>query len=118
MTTNVILNWTARISGALATLFYAYWVYKSGETLWSTSFLVVLGFGFAGYVFAWFREKEGGIVMVIAGMLLGMYMFYSGGLNPVALFLTYSIPFLIPGFVFWWLGGKNSESNNNDLTET
>lgn len=101
------IKWLARILGGIAVLLYAYWIFSKGETLMMTSFLMVLGFGTAGYFFAWFREKEGGIVMVIAGTLMGMYMFYSGGLNPVGLFLTYSIPFVLPGVIFWWLGNKD-----------
>ena len=104
------IKWLARIIGGIAICVYAFWLFSEGDTLMIRSFLLVLGFGTSGYLFAWFREKEGGIVMLISGILMGMYMFYSISLNPVALFLKYSIPFVVPGIMFWWTGNTSADN--------
>lgn len=109
----LILLWKARIIGGLAIMFFLYIlidVMRSQDAdefaLPIRSMMLLLGFATLGYFFAWYREKEGGIVMVIAGFIMGMYMYYNGGSADVWSFAFYSLPFLVPGLLFWWVGNQ------------
>ena len=105
------IKWLARILGGLAVLFYGAFVIGEGipsiedgipAELRST--LILLAFAFFGYFFAWFREKEGGLTMSIAGVILGLNMYYMGGIKDTIAVLIFSLPFLVPGLMFWWVG--------------
>jgi hypothetical protein len=105
------IKWLARIIGGLAILYYIisfagvnlpYPYQGSAEGLRSMTMLLV--FALAGYLFAWWRAKEGGIVMAIAGMVLGLDLFYQGGAGNSYNTLMISLPVLISGLMFWWIG--------------
>ena len=81
-----LILWKARILGALAIMFFLYVLISvkaspdTGEfNMPFNSMMLLLGFATLGYIFAWFREKEGGIIMIVAGCIMGMYMYYNGG---------------------------------------
>lgn len=107
------IKWLARIKGGLAIIFFLYLmisVWSSDDsdqyTLPFNSMMLLLGFAILGYIFAWYREKEGGIVMIVAGCIMGMYMYYNGGSADTWSFTVYTLPFLVPGLLFWWVGEK------------
>jgi len=109
----IIIKWIARISGGLAVLFLGMFFIGEGVAAelggangQFRSMMILLGFAVLGYIFAWFREKEGGIVMTLSGILMGMNMFYHGGAGDTEAALIYALPFLIPGLMFWWVGWK------------
>lgn len=109
-----IFLWKARILGGLAIMFFLYVLIDvkasqdTGEYLLPiNSMMLLLGFTTLGYIFAWYREKEGGIVMAIAGCIMGMYMYYNGGSADVWSFTLYTLPFLIPGLLFWYVGNQS-----------
>ena len=113
-----IIKWIARILGGLAVVFFGMFVFGEGipdlkeiENFQLKSMLMLLVFAAFGYFFSWFREKEGGIVMTISGILMGMNMFYHGGAGDTEAALIYALPFLIPGLMFWWVGWKVKISN-------
>jgi len=105
------MNWTARITGGLAVAFFGIFVLPEGVSdLVETrdfqfrSMILLLAFTAFSYFFALFRPKEGGIAMVLAGIVMGLNMFYhdkGGQLEPA---LIYGLPFLIPGLLFWLAG--------------
>ena len=68
--------------------------------------LLLIAFASLGYIFAWFREKEEGIVIMTAGLIMGANMFYSGGTKDFLAFLIYSLPFVVPGVLFYLVGKK------------
>jgi len=113
MKIKVAIKWLARILGGLAVIFFLYIMVSMGFsedseqfTLPFNSMMLLLGFAALGYLFAWYREKEGGIVMIVAACIMGMYMFYNGGSADTWSFTMYTLPFLIPGLLFWWVGNQ------------
>ena len=107
----VIIKWMARILGAGAVLFFNTFAIGEGlpdlihtGNVQLKAVLALLLFADFGYLFSWFKEKEGGIVLSVSGFLLGMNVFYSGGMDDVGMTLIYMLPFLIPGLMFLWLG--------------
>ena len=111
-----LILWKARILGGLAIMFFLYilisvWISEDSVqyNLPVNSMLLLLGFAALGYLFAWYREKEGGIIMVVSGCIMGMYMYYNGGSANIWSFTMYILPFLVPGLLFWWVGNKSVE---------
>ncbi len=104
---NTVYKWSARILGGLAVLIFI--VFLFGEGLsdlmnsysgHQTSMLLLIGFAILGYLFAWFREREGGLVLIISGIIIGLNLFYSGGMKGFAFILVYSLPAIITGALF------------------
>jgi predicted membrane protein len=113
------IKWLARIIG-LASSFYFLIFYVgdhvseliSQQDRTSTSILFLLLFTIAGYIFAWFREREGGIIMTFAGLILGMYLFYSKSNTHTFISILYALPFFISGLLFYWYSELDKNSNN------
>ena len=40
----------------------------------------------------------------IAGVVMGLDMAYHGGMGDLTATFIYSLPFLVPGVIFWWAG--------------
>jgi hypothetical protein len=102
-----ILKWSARTIGGLAVIFFGAFFIGEGIPdlikgadghLQSMMFLMV--FASLGYLFAWFREKEGGFVMAFSGIIMGLTMFYRGGQKDIMMALVYSVPFILSGLLF------------------
>ena len=106
------LLWSARTLGGVAVLFFGIFVIGEGiadlresRDFQFRSMLLLLAFASFAYFFAWWKPKEGGIAMVIAGLVMGLDMFYHGGIGDLNAMLIYALPFLVPGVLFWWGGG-------------
>ena len=98
-----LLKWAARILGGMAVLFFLSFIIGEGipeignsENGQLRSIMSLFAFATLGYIFAWFREKEGGIFMMVAGFIMGADMFYIGGTKDIIAVLIYSLPFIIP----------------------
>jgi len=110
------LRWLARITGGLSVLFFGMFFIgegipdlQHGDGGDLQSVLLLLVFAIAGYLFAWFREKEGGLVMLFSGIIMGLTVYYSGGPKQIQGTLIYSLPFIIPALLFLLsVPGKNS----------
>jgi len=109
--TKKYLNWTARVIGGMAVLFFGIFVIPEGlgalkesQDFQFRSMMLLLAFTALAYFFALFRPKEGGVAMTLAGIVMGLDVYFlskDGGITPV---LIYSLPFLVPGLLFWWVG--------------
>lgn len=104
----------ALIIGGLALLFFGAFIFGEGipdlrdpANFQLKTMLMLMIFAAFGYVFSFWRSKEGGIVLTFTGFLLGMNMFYHGGLKDIIATLIYSLPFLIPGVLLWWTGSHD-----------
>lgn len=110
------IRWTARILGLLSSLYFLISfvlgnmsVIATQQDRTLTSILFLLFFTIAGYIFAWFREREGGIVLIFGGLILGMYLFYSDESANIMLSVIYALPFFIPGLLFYWYSELTKE---------
>ena len=109
MTSNItVYKWSARIIGGLALLFFgAFFIGEGipdlikGSDGQLRSIMILMGFAFIGYLFAWFREKEGGYILVFSGVIMGLTLFYRGGQTDIIMVLVYSIPFILSGLLFF-----------------
>ncbi len=106
-----LLKWAARIIGGMAILFFLYFIkgipgLEGSGNGQLQNIVLLIAFASLGYIFALFREKEGGIVMMTAGLIMGANMFYSGGTNDFVAVLIYSLPFVVPGVLFYLVGKK------------
>lgn len=113
MKNKVLIKWIARFIAGFALVFFGMFILGEGVPNWNEiddpqlkSMLMLLVFATAGYVFAWFREKEGGIVLIVSSILMGMDMFYHGGADDTVAALIFMLPFFIPGLLFLWVGRK------------
>lgn len=107
-------TWIARILGFLALLFFGMFIFAEGvptvleeKDPQLNTMLFLMAFAAFAWFFAWFKPKEGGIALTLAGFLLGMNMLYYGGIDDVKAAMIYALPFLIPGVLFWWTGRKD-----------
>ncbi|MBN3036226.1 MAG: hypothetical protein JW861_11625 [Bacteroidales bacterium] len=99
----------AKISGLLLLILMA----VSGVvTPWYTSifrqFWLILFFSTAGYVFALFRPKEGGLVLIMASMILGLYVYYLQGLGNILPPALLAGALLVPGMLFTLSADRSS----------
>lgn len=77
----VFIKWFARIFGGVAVAMLGFLVF--GLPLQTDApnlknLYLLSGFTAMGYLFAWFREKEGGWVLLFSGTVLGLTLVYSG----------------------------------------
>ncbi len=114
----MLFKWSARITGFFAIGFFDGFFITNGfpELIRGfdgklMSLLTVLVFASMGYIFAWFQEKLGGIVMTFAGVVLGLYMFYNTGKNEYLVMLLFSLALIIPGILFWVAGSQTIEQD-------
>jgi hypothetical protein len=119
--TKQYLIWSARTLGGVAVLFFGVFVIGEGiaelqesQDFQFRSMLLLLAFSSFAYFFAWWKPKEGGIAMVIAGLVMGLDMFYFGGVGDLKAALIYALPFLVPGVLFWVGSGNGSSPKDID----
>ncbi len=110
---NSIVKWFARILGGIAVLLFGIFYIGEGIPDLMTganghlrSMMMLMAFAFLGYIFAWFREKEGGWILAFSGFILGLTMFYNSGMKDILFVLVFSVPFLISGLLFVYAAGK------------
>lgn len=105
-----LLRWTARIIGFLACGFFSLFFIGEGglsEFVWDlVPTIIFIGLAVFGYVTAWFKERTGGIMMMIGGIGQGIYLLLYGGFSDIDAALIYMLPLLIPGFLFYYCAGR------------
>jgi hypothetical protein len=62
--------------------------------------LVMMLFAVSGYILAWKRPRNGGIIMVAGGLIMGIYLIITGGFTEWDIAVIYSFPFIVPGILF------------------
>lgn len=101
-----LLRWTARILGFLACGFFSLFLIGEdglSEFVWDlVPTIIFIGLAVFGYVTALFKERTGGILMMIAGIGQGIYLLLYGGFSDIDAALIYMLPLLIPGFLFYF----------------
>ena len=109
-----VIRWIALIIAGLALLFFGMFIVGEGipdlgktENFQLKAVITLMAFAAFGYFFSFFKPKDGGMVLTFSGALLGLNMFYHGGVDDTVAALVYSLPFLIPGLMLWWVGSKH-----------
>lgn len=116
----VSVNWAARIIGGLGLVFFGMFIIGEGlpdlretDNPQLKTMLLLMAFVAFAYLFAWFKPREGGMAITLAGVLLGMNMLFYGGMDDKVPALIFALPFIIPGVLFWWVGGKDRIGNSD-----
>lgn len=101
-----LIKWLARLIGFLVCGFFMMFIIGEGVPelfRGQTGVLPIMTMVVAatvGYVIGWFREKAGGIIMIIAALTMVIYHFSIGGLDNWRGALVYGLPFLTVGALF------------------
>jgi hypothetical protein len=54
----------------------------------------------AGVVLGWFREKAGGILLIVAGLAFAIWSYFEAGHNKWFAFMISGFPYFITGMLF------------------
>ena len=110
------VKWAARIIGGLALVFFGMFIFGEGFPHLSEikdaqlkTMLLLMAFAAFAYFFAWFKPREGGTAITLAGVLLGMNLYYRGEPGDALAGLIFALLLIIPGILFWWIGGKDQD---------
>jgi hypothetical protein len=118
-----ILRWLARGIGSLIASFWLFIVIMSivnGDTtldIESAIMTILIFSSIVGVIVAWFRELEGGIVLIIVAIAHSTFAFIVSGHNRGLAMLISGGPFFIIGSLFiatWWRSKKNNISSDDE----
>lgn len=81
------------------------------------SMLILAGFSLMGYIFAWFRPKEGGYVLLFSGVIVGLTLFYQRKTFDFLPDILISVLFAISGLLFIWYDKFLPEANQEPFSD-
>lgn len=99
----------ARLSGIAGLLVYfIYLIVKilpelleSTENARITNDISLLGFLALGYLFAWFKENEGGIMLMFITLIVGLSYYYKQTPLHTGVIIAVCAPLFVSGFLFY-----------------
>jgi hypothetical protein len=103
-----IVKLAAKITGLIASLIAVYFVVTIGllaknegdhQIMSLNAMFVFLIFGF---IIAWFRAREGGVILAFGSLIVYLYFSYLPAAQ-FPLFWFYSLMFIVPGALFLYL---------------
>ena len=108
-TSNKRLRTYARISGAAGLLVYLVYLFviifpdllASEENPKLTADASLLGFLALGYLFAWHREYEGGVMLMFISAVAGLSYYYNQTSLHPAMIIATCAPLFLSGFLFF-----------------
>jgi len=105
--TGSLIAWIARAVGLVAIIFFlVFFVAKGYPFLRDELGLEAASVGFmifsavVGYIVGWFSELVGGIILVVGGGILAIYLMFLGGSYGLEGGMVYGLPFIVPGILF------------------
>jgi hypothetical protein len=104
-----LMQWIARLTGFIPSFFFVLFIFAEGLPDLLDGYLAVipilamLSFTIAGYVIALFQFRIGGLMMMLGGLIMGFYLLLKGGEGLGLIVVSYSLPFIIPGYLFFSL---------------
>jgi hypothetical protein len=104
-----IMQWTARMLGFIPSFFFL--LFMSGQGVpdlldGKTGVIPIMAmvfFTLAGYCVAWFQFRIGGIMMMLGGLVMGIYLLIYGGEGLGWIVASFALPFIVPGYLFFSL---------------
>lgn len=100
------MRWVRRVARGLGTLAAAWWLFVGAAeaivgrepwTLEGAQLGVLIVANGAGVALAWWRERIGGTVLVVAGAALCLFAYLTAGHNKGLAVLVSGAPFLLAG---------------------
>lgn len=95
-----VLRWLARILGAAGLIILGICIFGNNSAEALQSIFLLIGFALLGYIFAWFREKEGGWTLVFSGVILGLTMYYKNVLVQEPTLIAGVAALILSGMLF------------------
>lgn len=62
--------------------------------------IIALLISITGSFYSLFRQVRGGVIMIIGGIAIVVYYYFTGGIREFPFMLAYGFPFIIPGVFF------------------
>ncbi len=117
---NTQLRTYARISGIAGLLVFLVYLFviifptllASEENPKLTADASLLGFLALGYLFAWHKEYEGGIMLMFISAIVGISYYYNQSSLHVGIILAVCIPLFISGLLFFLYHRERSKHPN------
>ena len=99
----------ARLSGFAGLMVYIIYLFvvifpgllAAEENPRLTSDASILGFLALGYLFAWYREYEGGIMLMFITAIVALSYYYNQSPLPLGIILAVCIPLIVSGLLFY-----------------
>ena len=111
-------GWAARIIGSLAGFFWMFSIVSSSivefgaPILWEGYFIgSAVAILSAGVILSWFKEKAGGILLLVASLAFMIFSYLVAGHNKIFAALVSGFPFLVAGILFlvsWKISSKSA----------
>jgi hypothetical protein len=104
-----LMRWTAGLLGFIPSFFFVLFMFGEGlpDLLdGKTAVIPIMAMVFftvAGYCIAWFQFRLGGLMMMLGGFVMGIYLLIYGGEGLGWIVASFSLPFIIPGYIFFIL---------------
>lgn len=115
MNASKILHYIALILGFQASAFFIFFLISDGVAdLFSGKFsvipiLIMMIFTVIGYIWAISKPKLGSVIMISGGVVMVLYLIMLGGIVGIKMAMIYGLPFIIPGLIFYFVGGREKE---------
>lgn len=118
-----IMRWTARILGFIPSFFFVLFV--TGEGIPDLidgktdviPIMIMILFSVAGYLIAWWKSRIGAVMMIFGGFVMAIYLLFLGGDGIGRIVASFSLPFIIPGAVFFLMKnispGKSAQGTDD-----
>ena len=119
MNATKILHYIALILGFQASAFFMFFLISDGVAdLFNGKYsvipiLVMMIFTVIGYIWAITKPKLGSMIMISGGVVMALYLIMLGGTVGIKMALIYGLPFIIPGLIFYFVGTKGNESQQD-----
>ena len=120
---NTQIRTYARLSGIVGILVFIVYLFviifptllAAEENPKLTADVSLLGFLALGYLFAWHRENEGGIMLMFISAVAGLSYYYNQSSLQLSIILAVCIPLFLSGFLFFlYYRSKAKDTNNQD----
>ena len=101
------MRWTARGLGFIPSFFFV--LFLTGEGLPDLlagktdviPIMVMILFSVAGYIVSWWKLRIGAVIMILGGLIMGIYLLIVGGDGIGRIAASFSLPFIVPGCLFF-----------------
>jgi len=119
MNATKILHYLALILGFQASAFFLFFLISDGvvdliDGKYSViPILIMMILTIIGYIWAISKPKLGSLIMISGGVVMAIYLILLGGTVGIKMALIYGLPFIIPGLIFYFVGNKGNESQQD-----
>lgn len=101
------MRWTSRVLGFIPSFFFILFLTGEGvpDLLAGKTdvipIMIMILFTVAGYIISWWKLRIGAVIMILGGLVMGIYLLILGGDGIGRIAASFSLPFIIPGCIFF-----------------